>query len=188
MVSVIDVSNIILEISREDSPDGEFELISHMKLQKLVYFCQGFHLALYGCPLFPETIEAWPHGPVCPRLYHILKIYGPSPITAMVDPDKINVNTRERHIINMVYDTYGQYSASKLRMITHKEGPWSNTAGGSVIPQDVIKEHFKAMIESGPATNSLLPESEKMELEKILEEAEKNGEINLSQFCVGMGA
>lgn len=188
MASVIDAANIILEISREDSFDGEYELISHMKLQKLVYFCQGFHLALYDRPLFPETIEAWPHGPVCPRLYHILKIYGPSPITAMVDPDKINVNTQERYIINMVYDTYGQYSASKLRMITHKEGPWNNTGGGSVIPQDIIKQHFKAMIETEAVNIPFSADDEKMELVKILEEAEKDGEIKLSQFCVPMGA
>ena len=67
MADVIDVANYILEISREESGDDEYELISHMKLQKLVYFCQGYSLALYGRPLFPEPIEAWTHGPVCPK-------------------------------------------------------------------------------------------------------------------------
>jgi hypothetical protein len=51
-----------------------------------------------------------------------------------------------------------------------------------------VKEHFKAVIETGPVNNSFMTDNEKMELEKILEEAEKNGEIDLSQFCVPMGA
>ena len=33
MADVFDVANYILEISREESEDGEYELISHMKLQ-----------------------------------------------------------------------------------------------------------------------------------------------------------
>ncbi|MDR1325091.1 MAG: DUF4065 domain-containing protein [Treponema sp.] len=40
-----------------------------MKLQRLVYYCQGAHLAFHGKPLFPEPIEAWECGPVCPPLY-----------------------------------------------------------------------------------------------------------------------
>ncbi len=42
----------------------EDELLSHLKLQKLLYFCQGFTLAMTGKPLFSEAIVAWEHGPV----------------------------------------------------------------------------------------------------------------------------
>jgi uncharacterized phage-associated protein len=188
MADVIDVANFILEISRVDSDDGEYELISHMKLQKLVYFCQGFHLALYNEPLFPETIEAWTHGPVCPRLYHILKGYGPSPITTIVDPDKINLSEQEKRIINMVYDNYGQYSASRLRQITHKEGPWNNTWAGSTIPQEAMIEYFNSLIEVKPQNIHFSTDEEKEEIVRAIEEAENNGEITLSQFCIPMGA
>ena len=40
-----------------------------MKLQKLVYYCQAWHLAWEGRALFPEAIQAWASGPVCPELY-----------------------------------------------------------------------------------------------------------------------
>jgi hypothetical protein len=40
-----------------------------MKLQKLVYYCQAWHLARYGEPLFPDEVQAWREGPVVPRLY-----------------------------------------------------------------------------------------------------------------------
>ena len=187
MADVIDVANYILEISREESEDGEYELISHMKLQKLVYFCQGYSLALYGKPLFPEPIEAWTHGPVCPKLYHLLKGYGPLPITASIDPERIILNGHEKQLIEMVYDSYGQYSASHLRKITHEEGPWKTAWVGVAIPQETILEYFESLIEVNSANIPPSTDDEKKELQKILEKAEANGEINLSRFCIPVG-
>lgn len=42
-----------------------------MKLQKLVYYCQAWHLAWEGRALFPEAIHAWASGPVHPELYEL---------------------------------------------------------------------------------------------------------------------
>jgi uncharacterized phage-associated protein len=187
MSDVIDVANYILEVSRDESPDGEYELISHMKLQKLVYFCQGYSLAFYGRPLFPEPIEAWTHGPVCPRLYHLLKVYGSLPITGSIDPDKIKLTEHEKYLVGMVYDSYGQYSASRLRKITHEEGPWKTTPADAPIPQNDMLKYFESLIEVTPANIPPSSENEKKELIKILEKAEADGEINLSRFCVPMG-
>ena len=65
MATVFDVARYIL--SRQDQNAGD--TISNMKLQKLVYYAQGFALAITGKPLFQEDIEAWEHGPVAPALY-----------------------------------------------------------------------------------------------------------------------
>ena len=81
MLSCDDAAKYFLAQVSEDAGD----LISNLKLQKLLYYAQGFHLALYDQPLFPEAIEAWTHGPVVPDLYrhyksmvlmqfHVLKI------------------------------------------------------------------------------------------------------------------
>lgn len=40
-----------------------------MKLQKLLYYVQGFHIAVFNRPLFNEDIEAWMYGPVVPAVY-----------------------------------------------------------------------------------------------------------------------
>ena len=184
---VIDIANYILEVSREEAEDNEYELISHMKLQKLVYFCQGYSLALYGKPLFTENIEAWGHGPVCPKLYHLLKGYGSSPITATVDPEKILLHEHEKFLIRMVYNFYGQYSASRLRKITHEYGPWKDTPSSTVISLESMALYFKSHIEVNPDNIPPSTDEEKEEILKILEEAEANGECNLSQFCVPMG-
>ncbi|MFC0184306.1 Panacea domain-containing protein [Pseudarcicella hirudinis] len=54
--------------------------VSPMKLQKIVYFAQGVHLARYQKPLIDEAVEAWTYGPVIPSLYHTFKHLGNSPI------------------------------------------------------------------------------------------------------------
>jgi uncharacterized phage-associated protein/predicted nucleotidyltransferase len=187
MADVFDVANYILKISREESEDDEYELISHMKLQKLVYFCQGFSLAFLDKPLFTEPIEAWEHGPVCPKLYHLLKGYGASPVTSVVDQEKIALDENEKLLVKMVYDAYGQYSAAKLRKITHEEGPWKETKFSSPISLKTMTDYFDSLVLVNP--NAALPSSgeKKEEMIKILEEAEANGEIDPSQFCISVG-
>ena len=185
MADVFDVANYILKISQDSPDDEDCDLISNMQLQKLVYFCQGYYLALQGKPLFNEPIEAWAHGPVCPKLYNTFKRYRSSPITMSIDPDNIKLDEKEEAIINMVYGAYGQYSASRLRHITHAEGPWKTTALNSVIPEKEMTQYFDSLIDNNDITPST--DTEKNELLKLLEQSEANGEINMSKICVPMG-
>jgi len=41
-----------------------------LNLHKLLYYCQGHHLAAFGVPLFRETISAWDQGPVVGEFWH----------------------------------------------------------------------------------------------------------------------
>jgi uncharacterized phage-associated protein len=70
---VLDIANKIIHFV-SDSNAGD--LISNMKLQKLLYYQQGFHLAYFGKPLFEEDIEAWMYGPVVPSVYSHFKTEG----------------------------------------------------------------------------------------------------------------
>src|SRR5260364_350033 len=81
MVSVFDVANYFLTLVEEEVGDA----LSNLKLQKLVYYAQGFHLALFSRPLFENAIEAWTHGPVIPGLYHAYKQYGAGALPRPVD-------------------------------------------------------------------------------------------------------
>jgi len=77
MITVFDVADYFLHVA--DMDDGD-EGITNLKLQKLVYYAQGFHLALYGSPLFSDEIVAWQHGPVVVALYEKYKEFRKSPI------------------------------------------------------------------------------------------------------------
>ena len=49
-----------------------FGPMSHLKLQKILFYCQAYHLAYFDKALFNEDFEAWVHGPVCRDVSDIL--------------------------------------------------------------------------------------------------------------------
>lgn len=127
--------------------EGEGGEISNLKLQKLVYYAQGFSLVLLGEPLFNETIEAWMHGPVVPSLYRRFNMYGSNPIPPPSDFDDSVLTREQKRLIEEVFDVYGQYSAWKLRQLTHEEDPWRDNYVEGVlsreIPQGEMERYFR---------------------------------------------
>jgi uncharacterized phage-associated protein len=141
----MDVANYFLALAAQE--DGE--LISNMKIQKLVYYAQGFCLAIRGEPLFPEGIEAWTHGPVVPTLYHAFKAYGSN---AIEPPDKFNFTAfdeKDQALLDNVYAVYGQYSTAGLRALTHEDPPWKNAVEGGVISLAAMKDYFVTQLTDG---------------------------------------
>ena len=104
------------------------DVITHLKLQKLVYYAQAWHLALKGKPLFEEQIEAWVHGPVTPSVYSRFKKSGWAPIS--VAPVKPALAAAvQKHLIE-VFSVYGHFSAWDLERMTHQEEPWQRARAG----------------------------------------------------------
>lgn len=127
----------------------EGDLISNLKIQKLVYYAQGFHLALNDEALFNEPIKAWEHGPVVPSLYHDFKEHGSNPISPDPDFDTTSIDEDTQDVLNEVYAVYGQFSAWKLRNMTHDEPPWRDAyakAPGTTIPRQALKEYFQTRL------------------------------------------
>src|SRR5271163_1555007 len=56
--------------------------LTHLRLQKLLYYAQGWYLGIFGRALFTNRIEAWRHGPVVPDVYKELKKHGGATIAA----------------------------------------------------------------------------------------------------------
>ena len=145
MLSCHDVAKYLL--AQVDAEVGD--LISNLKLQKLAYYAQGFYLAFYDTPLFPEQIEAWTHGPVVPKLYHAYKEYGANAILSPTDVDFSKYDQDTKEFLDEIYFVFGQFSAWKLRNMTHEEPPWSNVAKeAGVITHAAMKKYFLTQIES----------------------------------------
>lgn len=123
--------------------------ITPLGLQKLLYFCQGYSLAIGSDPLFPEDCEAWPHGPVYKEIYHLFKSFKYNPI----DDDRFIIlnnsadalTDKEKQIIDLVSATFGAYSGKTLETITHSEDPWTKAEPNSVITKTAIKKYFKSV-------------------------------------------
>lgn len=143
MATALDVAQFFIASGANSEEGG----VSNLKLQKLVYYAQGFHLAVYGEPLFDEELEAWTHGPVAPTVYHQYKGYGSSPIPA-AEYDVNQIFTEEqRDFLGEVHDVFGQFSAWKLRNMTHEERPWvENEEAASVIPKNTMMEYFRTRL------------------------------------------
>jgi uncharacterized phage-associated protein len=141
--NAIDIANKIIAKASNSEAD---ELICNMKLQKMLYYMQGFHLAFFETPLFNEEIEAWMYGPVVPSVYEAFKSNGNAGISFKEDPIKLSPD--EEALFNEVYRVYGVYSAIGLMNLTHSETPWKSvpTGIGSIIKTEVMQEYFKKRI------------------------------------------
>ncbi|MEJ2653511.1 MAG: DUF4065 domain-containing protein [Gammaproteobacteria bacterium] len=143
MMSCHDVAKYFLSLTDEDSGD----LISNLKLQKLMYYAQGFCLAIYDEPLFAEPIVAWTHGPVVPEIYHAYKQYGADAIPPDENFDIDSIPREARELLDEVYSAYGQFSAWKLRNMTHEEAPWKDAVeDNDEIPHDSLSRYFKTLL------------------------------------------
>ena len=127
---------------------GAGDLITHLKLQKLVYYAQAWSLASRGVPLFQEDLQAWAHGPVAPSVYRAFRDYGMDPIPAPAQVPRFDPDTVE--LLEEVLDVYGEHSARKLEMLTHREKPWRDARGDlpdeassrAVISKDAIRTFY----------------------------------------------
>lgn len=138
--------------------------ITHLKLQKLVYMAYGWGSVVLEARLFTERIEAWTYGPVVPDLWHEFKAYKSDPIGDgrsfhydwPRDRVVFHVVPRRavtaRRLLGEVWDKYSPFTASSLVARTHTEGaPWDETVRksgpGTVIPPELIEEHFRQLLE-----------------------------------------
>lgn len=141
--SAIDVSRWFLRRNAIENKNGGADDISDLKMQKLLYYAQGMSLAMRDTPMFEDTIEAWQHGPVVPNVYRIYKKYGAKGILySDDDAPQEDYTSEDDEVLETVYNYFGQFSAWKLRNMTHDEDPWKNTPPGSEITQDSIKAFF----------------------------------------------
>ncbi len=132
--------------------DESCQPITNMALQKLLYYAQGFHLALQGEPLFRDEIEAWEYGPVVPSVYDRYSTCGRS---AIPRPDSNGLSAgnslapETREVLEVVQAVYGPISAWHLSRLTHAEPPWSKTGRRQPIRHELLKEFFASVVEAG---------------------------------------
>jgi len=112
------------------------DYITNLKLQKLVYYAQAWHLALHEKPLFPESIEAWVHGPVIPVLYQRFKDFKHEPIT--IHPVNALLPQNICNHLDEIMEVYGGYAAFELEHLTHQADPWKNARRG--LPMDALSK------------------------------------------------
>lgn len=136
------ISNYLISLT-QNNPE---ENLTNMKLQKILYYLQGYHLAIYDEELFEDEIEAWKYGPVVSQEYHTYKVYGNNPIVVPEYNTSFDyLDELKKKFINKVYAYYRQFSPIKLMELTHKELPWLDSYKKSeIIDKELLKDYFKS--------------------------------------------
>ena len=150
----IDVARHIVNYTNEQG-----KTVSNLKLQKLLYFVQGFFLALLDRPCFSDEIEAWDFGPVVPVVHRNFKEFGSNSIpkvTTVYDCEKEtfieyidSIDELDKRLINAITDNMSKYSATRLVEITHNQAPWKKVYKpymNNIISTDSIKECFEEFV------------------------------------------
>lgn len=153
MVTINQVADFF--ISKID--DGSGDVMTHLRLQKLCYYAQAWHLANYGTPMFDGKFQAWAHGPVNTTLWALFKHIGWGQIQK--SEIETTINSSQHKVLDLleeVWKVYGQFSAKALENMTHEETPWKKTRGklGEIqrckkeISEKEIEQYYKALLEA----------------------------------------
>ena len=139
MYDVIDVCKYIINYSNKKSYG-----VSCLKLQKLLYFIQGYFMIIKDEPCFHERIEAWDFGPVVPLAYQKYKQYASTDIPS-VNFQNDSIFKEDKTLIANMIDIFANHTATDLVTITHKQEPWKNVYSKyqiNEITTDSLKEYF----------------------------------------------
>lgn len=136
--------------------------ITHIALQKLLYFAHGLFLLRHRRPLVSGYFEAWTFGPVHPAVYAAFKASGSEPIECKAHRKDLRTgqqmdlpelsDTAARRVIDQILTAYGDLTAGQLVRLSHaRDGPWdvvcrsakTRTTIGLRIGNDLISERFQ---------------------------------------------
>lgn len=138
----------------------------HLKLQKLVYYSDAWHLAILNGELIVDDFQAWAHGPVSFRIWKQFKSID-NPMLGLIKLDPAiarhslrafpSVLTREQvELLEDVIKEYGNKSAYYLECLTHSEEPWINARknlspgekSSAVIPKKAMAAFYRSRLKN----------------------------------------
>lgn len=172
MIDPLSVSEYFIVRAYENKTDAD---MTNMKLQKLLYYAQSLHLALYDEPLFEAEIQAWRYGPVCPPAYDYYSRYESNQLSVPTGENFSGTSDNVKKLLEEVWSYFGIHSAYSLRDMTHEESPWKVARGD--LPRQARSQEPLSLTEMKKLGKAKLAEIEKAHpayepiMERVLEEA-----------------
>lgn len=133
--------------------------VSHLKLQKLMYFLEAIYMTITdSTELYDTEFYAWPYGPVSKELYKKYKVFGSLPVE-ISEQEKQEGRIRCKNInkyVKILFNMFGKMTPADLVTLTHVPGsPWykkneeyiiGDTDMNIIIPKEETKEWFKKLV------------------------------------------
>ena len=139
--------------------------MSHLKLQKLIFYCDAYCLAYFDKELVTDQFEAWVHGPVSRKVYNSLKdksILYSDLIYSKKEGEDVDVEfgkltQDQQDLILSVLGDLSKWTGIELEAATHKEKPWLEARKGyseadksnELISKDTTRLFYKTEINGG---------------------------------------
>jgi uncharacterized phage-associated protein len=146
--------------------------LTHLKIQKLLYFAQGHHLARFDEPLFDENFQAWRYGPVVVSVYHQLKDSGDNEIKTPLQDQTLKsvvshaaplaIDEDDWRTIEFLESFWPIYAPLKpwglVSLANRDNGPWRKIAEAvsswktesRVVPTELLRQHFSSHVAASP--------------------------------------
>ncbi|WP_258105309.1 Panacea domain-containing protein [Marinoscillum sp. MHG1-6] len=125
------------------------------KIEFMVYFAHGWHLAIDGRPLILEEVKAWRHGPVVASVHKFYSknsrnIYG----TLKLDEIK-SMKTKDLQFLEGIWMYYSHLNEVEMLSLCLESGtPWNQTYEKSsnelTIENSIIEQHYRLLHLSNP--------------------------------------
>lgn len=143
------VANFIIDRAKQGRVHG----LTNMKMQRLLFIIEAWHREIYGYSLIQDIFSMWPHGPVIPSLYHLIKLQKSEHLVKNLSTfqqgrylmtTRVNENDDEAiKLIDKVLETYDQYTGTQLANIVWANIPRPNE--GEPITANIFKAYIDKM-------------------------------------------
>ncbi|MEB3147677.1 MAG: type II toxin-antitoxin system antitoxin SocA domain-containing protein [Sphaerospermopsis sp.] len=127
MIDCLTVARYFIIKAYQDGIEAE---MTNMTVQKLLYYAQSLHLAMYDQQLFPEEIQAWRYGPVCPPAYRFYSEFEAKQLPIPSQESLSEISEDYKQLLEEVWEYFGGYHAYRLSDMTHLEFPWKKARQG----------------------------------------------------------
>ena len=98
-------------------------VVDTLKLQKLVYYCQAWHVTAFGAPLHSSKTEAWESGPVARALWPQHRGRYKVRAEDLAAPSTL-ADEQSADLVRSVVAYYRPFSGEQLEDMTHQDAPW----------------------------------------------------------------
>lgn len=153
MINYDELASYIIMKCNKDNKD-----ISNKKLQKMVFYCQAYHIARYKEKLIDNEFEAWVHGAVLPVLYNDYSCYGYRNINIYNEEEynnsRNNLGEYLSDFLDRIIDKFSSLSANEIEDLNHNELPWQEARTGyaanencnEVISEECIYNYYSQLL------------------------------------------
>ncbi len=144
-MNIFDICNYIIHLANSQI-DEDFsymsEWVTHLKLQKILYFTQATYLSCLNKIAFNEKILAYKYWPVIEEVYQEYKKEKNKPLDTVTWYDSTNISLDDKKILDFVWEYFWRYTAYELVNMTHAHSPRKETDHNKEISTQSMKEFY----------------------------------------------